>query len=196
VTFSNQLTIIRTVEGIPNRELGTWQARVVLTADIYRPVEWHDFFVMVGGAAAVLTGLVFVALSLNVNVLLRDLMHRARSIGTLTNFAAIFLVCAVALMGTQTHISLAVVWLVVALTAGYVYVRPWPATRRVSPPTMLASLRFMTGSALYVAEIVGSILLLSGATAGLYIAASAMTLLAVYSVTGAWLLVVGAQPDG
>ena len=50
---------------------------------------------MLGGAAAVLTGLVFVALSLNLSVLLRDVMHRARSIGTLTNFGGIFIVCAV-----------------------------------------------------------------------------------------------------
>jgi hypothetical protein len=37
----------------------------MFAGDIYRPEEWHDFFVMLGGAAAVLTGLVFVALSLN-----------------------------------------------------------------------------------------------------------------------------------
>ncbi len=44
-------------------------------------------------------------------------------------------------------------------------------------------------------EIAGSVLILSGVTAGLYLAASSMTLLAVYSVTGAWLLVVGARID-
>jgi hypothetical protein len=29
--------------------------------DIYRPELWHDFFLMVGGGAAALTGLVFVS---------------------------------------------------------------------------------------------------------------------------------------
>src|SRR3954465_13289731 len=105
----------------------------MLAADIYRPEEWHDFFVMVGGAAAVLTGLVFVALSLNLDVLLRDVMHRSRSIGTLTNFSGIFAISAVALMGDQTHVSLGVAWLLVSIVAGFVYVRPWPTTRRVSP---------------------------------------------------------------
>ena len=33
----------------------------MLASAVYKPGEWHDFFVMVGGAAAVLTGLVFVA---------------------------------------------------------------------------------------------------------------------------------------
>ncbi len=168
----------------------------MFAADIYRPAEWHDFFVMLGGAAAVLTGLVFVALSLNVGVLLHDAMHRARSIGTLTNFGAIFVVSAVSLMGDQTHVSLGVVWLLVSISAGFVYVRPWPTTRRMSPPSTVASTaRFVMGSALYLGVAVGSILLLSGATAGLYVAASSLTLLAVYSVTGAWLLVVGARDE-
>ena len=80
----------------------------MFAADIYRPAEWHDFFVMVGGAAAVLTGLVFVALSLNLHLLLTDPMHRARSIGTLTNFGGVFLIAAIALMGEQTHVSIAI----------------------------------------------------------------------------------------
>ena len=47
----------------------------------------------------------------------------------------------------------------------------------------------------YMAQIVGSIVLVLGATAGLYIAAAAMVLLAAYSVSGAWLLLVGVQQD-
>jgi len=38
-------------------------------------------------------------------------------------------------------------------------------------------------------------MLISGAIAGLYVAAVSMTLLAVYSVSGAWLLPVGARTD-
>jgi modulator of FtsH protease len=167
----------------------------MLAADIYRPAEWHDFFVMVGGAVAVLTGLVFVALSLNLGVLLRDALHRARSIGTLTNFGAIFVMSAVALMGDQSHVSIGIVWLLVSIGGGFVYDRPWPTTRRVSPST-LTTVRFITGSVLYLGLVVGSVLLLSGAIAGLYVAASSMILLAVYSVTGAWLLVVGAREVG
>jgi hypothetical protein len=38
----------------------------MMVVDMYRPDQWHDFFVMVGGdGSAALTGLVFVALSLN-----------------------------------------------------------------------------------------------------------------------------------
>jgi hypothetical protein len=45
---------------------------IVVALDVYRPGEWHNFFIMVGGGAAVLTGLVFVALSLNVMVIAQD----------------------------------------------------------------------------------------------------------------------------
>jgi hypothetical protein len=167
---------------------------MMFAADIYRPEEWHDFFVMVGGAAAVLTGLVFVALSLNLDAILRDAMHRARSIGTLTNFGAVFVICALALMGDQTHATIGIEWLLVSIGAGFVYVRPWPTSHRADPSTS-AFVRFMTGSALYLGQLVGSVMLLSGAIAGLYVAAASMTLLAAYSVTGAWLLVVGARKD-
>ena len=51
-------------------------------ADAYRPDQWHDFFLMVGGAPAALTGLVFVTLSLNLEVVVWDAMHRYRAIGT------------------------------------------------------------------------------------------------------------------
>jgi hypothetical protein len=165
----------------------------MLAADVYRPAEWHDFFVMLGGAAAVLTGLVFVALSLNLDALLPDVTHRARSIGTLTNFGGIFVISAVALMGDQTHVSIGIAWLLVSIAAGFVYVRPWPTTRRVGPPSTVTTARFVAGTALYLGEVVGAVLIISGVTAGLYIAASSMTLLTVFSVTGAWLLVLGAR---
>jgi len=167
----------------------------MLAADIYRPDEWHDFFLMVGGAAAVLTGLVFVALSLDLGGILGDAMHRARSIGTLTNFAAIFVICALALIGDQNHVTIGVGWLLVSLGAALVYVYPWPTARRASPST-LTFLRFMTGSTLYAGELVGSLMLIGGVPAGLYVAAVSMTLLAAYSVSGAWLLLVGARTEG
>jgi hypothetical protein len=169
---------------------------MVLAADVYRPEEWHDFFIMVGGASAALTGLVFVALSLNVDVVMRDATHRHRSIGTLANFAGIFVVCALALMGGQTHVAIGAEWLVVSSIAGAVYVNGYVRARVAGGSvTTLSLLRTMSGTATYVAQMVGSVVLLLGATAGLYIAAVAMVLLAAYSVSGAWLLLVGAHTD-
>jgi hypothetical protein len=120
-----------------------------LAADAYRPDQWHDFFITLGGAAAVLMGLVFVALSLN-EVVVRDATHRYRAIGTLTNFAGIFVLCVLALMGDQNHVAVGTEWLLVSSAACAVYV---------------------------------------------YIAGVAMVTIGVYSVSGAWLLLVGAYGD-
>ena len=168
----------------------------MLASDAYRPDEWHDFFITVGGAAAVLTGLVFVALSLNLAVVIRDATHRYRAIGTLTNFAGIFVLCAVALMGGQNHVAIGTEWLVASSGACAVYVYGYLRARSAGgSPTTLSLLRTISGTTFYVALIAGSVVLLVGATAGLYIAALAMVTIGVYSVSGAWLLLVGAYAN-
>jgi hypothetical protein len=53
---------------------------VITAAEIYNPVEWHDYFLMVGTGAAALSGLVFVAMSLNLRIITGDLTHRYRAV--------------------------------------------------------------------------------------------------------------------
>jgi len=165
-------------------------------ADVYRPEEWRDFFLMVGGAAAVLTGLVFVALSLNLDVVMRDATHRYRAIGTLTNFAGIFVLCALVLMGGQTYVAVGWEWLVTAVLAGAAYLFGYFGARTQGGSiTTLSLLRSVVGTGLYLAQIAGSILLLFRVSAGLYVAAVAMVVLAAFSISGAWLLLVGVYRD-
>jgi hypothetical protein len=168
----------------------------MLAADAYRADQWHDFFITVGGAAAAVTGLVFVALSLNLEVVTRDATHRYRAIGTLMNFAGIFVLCSLALMGGQNHVAIGAEWLIVASSACGVFVHGFLRARSGGgSETTLSLLRTMGGTTLYLAQIAGSVVLLFGATAGLYIAAVAMVILGAYSVSGAWLLLVSAHKD-
>jgi hypothetical protein len=168
----------------------------MLSAEAYHPNQWHDFFLMVGGAAAALAGLVFVALSLNLQAVARDATHRYRAIGTLTNFVGIFLVCALALMGGQSHVAVGTEWLLAATGAGAVYVYGYLKARTAGGSQgTLSLLRTMSGTGLYLAQIVGASLLVLDVLAGLYIAAVAMVVLAAYSVSGAWLLLVGVHRD-
>ena len=44
--------------------------------DIYKPEQWSDFFILVGTGAVTLTGLVFVAMALNLKVIAVDATHR------------------------------------------------------------------------------------------------------------------------
>ena len=74
-------------------------AFVALTSEVFRPDEWRDFFLEVGGAGAVLTGLVFVAMSINLDAVTHDATHRNRAIGTLTGMIGTFVICSLALMG-------------------------------------------------------------------------------------------------
>src|SRR5512132_1388314 len=160
--------------------------------DAYRPDQWHDFFVMVGGSAAVLTGLVFVALSLAVNVVTQDATHRYRAIDTLTAMTGVFVICALALMGGQDHRAVGVEWLVVAAISIAVYVRGYVnAVRLGGRKALLRGRRMVAAAVLYLAQLVGAALLVAGHIAGLYVAAVAMVVALTLMVSSAWLLVVG-----
>jgi hypothetical protein len=162
---------------------------MVFAADIYKPELWDSFFLLVGTGAVTLTGLVFVALSLNLKTIALDATHRFRAIGTLTGLAAVFLRSTLVLMGGQNHRAIGAELLSVAFVAGYVYVYGYiQAFRSASGASLL---RTVTGTALYVAEIIGAALLISGQIAGLYIAAIALVLNTCYMISGAWLLVMG-----
>ena len=167
-----------------------------MAADIYRPELWHDFFVMIGGGAAALTGLVFVAMSLNLRVIVEDETHRHRAIGTITGFAAAFLISAFALMPNESHVILGLEWLAVAITSGIVYVTGYVhAARRGGSAVALGGTRLATGTVLHVAHVIGAALLALGYTAGLYLASVMMVLLLAYMISGAWLLLVGVEKD-
>jgi len=167
--------------------------------NIYRPNEWHDYFIMVGGAAAVLTGLVFVAMSLNVNVVAEDATHRYRAIGTLTGMTASFVICALALMGGQDHRAVGAEWFVVAALAAFVYVYGYvQAVRLAGTERWLRPGRVVGACVVYLAELTGAAVLFAGHVAGLYVASVALIILLAYMISGAWLLVIGVstrRPD-
>ena len=75
----------------------------MVAADLYRPEQWTNFFLLVGTGAVTLTGLVFVAMSLNLKAIAGDATHRNRAINTLTGLALVFMRCALVLMGGQNH---------------------------------------------------------------------------------------------
>jgi len=160
--------------------------------DVYRPDEWHDFFVMVGGAAAVLTGLVFVAMSLNVGAVAHDATHRYRAIGTLTGMTAAFVISALALLGDQDHIALGIEWAAVATFAVLVYMFGYAQSVRLGGSAAARRVsRVVINGAFYLAQFVGAIVLAAGSVSGLYVAAVAMVGQVAFMITGAWLLIVG-----
>ncbi len=94
----------------------------MMLAVIYKPELWRDFFVMVGGGAAALTGLVFVAMSLNLEAVTQDATHRNRAIAVLTGFSLAFILCGVALMGEQNNLTLGIEWLMLSAIGACVHI--------------------------------------------------------------------------
>ena len=48
------------------------------------PSQWDNFFVMVGSGAAALAGLIFVAMSINHQIIIQNATHKNRAINMLT----------------------------------------------------------------------------------------------------------------
>ena len=147
-----------------------------------------------GGASAALTGLVFVAMSLNLNVITQDATHRHRAVGTLAGFTAIFVICFLGLMGGQDHRAVGLEWLIVSAVAGVVYVYGYIQAIRFGESSVgLRARRLFVGTTLHVFQIVGAALLLSGYIAGLYLAAISMVAILAFMISGASLLIMGAS---
>jgi hypothetical protein len=160
--------------------------------DIYKPELWNNFFIMVGGGVAALTGLVFVslsiALSLNLDEMTKDATHKYRSVNTLAGLTSIFVTCGLVLMPGQNHIAVGVELAVLASAGAAIFLYGFnQAFRYGSQPSKV---RLVIGAALYLVEVIGALVLISGSIAGLYVAAVALVSNVAFMISAAWLLVV------
>ncbi len=168
----------------------------MIATDIYKPAEWHDFFLVTGGGAAALAGLVFVAMSINLDVVAHNATHRYRAINMLSGFIAAFMICALALMGGQGHQAVGTEWLVVATAAAVIYVHNYvQAAKHGGSKAALRPDRLAGGVTCYVAEIVGAVVLILGYVPGLYVAAVGLIISLALLISGAWLLLVAVHED-
>jgi hypothetical protein len=163
-------------------------------SDAYDPAQWTDFFVLVGTGSATLAGLVFVAMTINLKGVARDATHRYRAINMLSGFTAAFVVSALALMGHQTHRTLGFEWLIVAVLAAAVNTNGYvQAFRQHGSLYALSPLRMVGGSACYLGQIVGALMFVLGARAGIYVAAIALIVNFFFLISGSWLLILGTE---
>src|ERR1700691_354284 len=123
----------------------------MIAADIFRPDQWTNFFLLVGTGAVTLTGLVFVAMSLNLKVIAIDATHRYRAINTLTGLALVFMRCALVLMGAQNHRSLGAELFVVSGISAAVFVKGYTKAMRMSDGLRLS--RIVGGSLVHLVEL-------------------------------------------
>jgi hypothetical protein len=131
-------------------------------------------------------------MSINLSIITQDATHKNRAIATLTGFTAVFMICALALIGNQNYQWVGVEWLVVSLVPTITYIRVYIRARKTGRSSVGLSIgRFIVGTTCYVAQIVGSVLIIAGYVAGLYVASVAMVLSFAFFISGAWLLIIG-----
>jgi hypothetical protein len=154
----------------------------------YDPAAWHDLYVFVGGAAAVLTGLIFVAVSLHLRPVVADRWLRGRAESSLLALMTVVLISgAVLVPGQETWALGAEIALVVLLNhlhgiRGLVHL---PASRR---PASVAEL--LVGIAGSLLGLLAGISLIVHWGGGLWLLLPGGALALVSSVWNAWRLMV------
>ncbi|WP_259069913.1 hypothetical protein HDF24_25250 [Mucilaginibacter sp. X4EP1] len=158
--------------------------------------QWINFFVMVGGGAAALAGLIFVAMSINHEIIIQNTTHKNRAINMLTGFSAIFMASSLALIGNQYPEALGFEWLVLWLIATIIFIRGYVIAIKAGMSSIgLKMPRLAGGTLCYLAEVVSAIFLILGFSSGLYIAAIGIIVLFAFLISGAWLLMIGIYYD-
>ena len=172
----------------------------------YGTAEWRDFFVMAGGAAAALAGLLFVAISINISQILRFAALPVRASETLTALLAMLLVSVFGLVPNQPPellavelISISALQLVVIVRGGLRLResgRALPSSSSQSPGNEESTPRnhHVTGMLLTVAVAVpwavAGVTLLVGVGGGLYWVVPAFVIGFATAVANGWVLLV------
>ena len=155
----------------------------------YNASQWHDYFFMVGGGAAALTGLVFVAMTLHLAEITSNPVHRHRARTILLGLTAVFIRCALVLMGGQNAQAVGVELAGVLLVVEYLLISSIRQAASSADNGVL--LRTVGSFACLVLEQAGAVVLFFGGAWGLYVVGLGMMSSFIFMVTGAWLLLVG-----
>ena len=149
-----------------------------------------------GGGAAALAGLIFVAMSIKHDIIIQNTTHKNRAINMLTGFTAIFMASSFALIGNQSLGVLGLEWLLLWLISTIIFIRGYVIAIRAGMSTIGLNMpRLAGGTICYLAEVVSAIFLILGYSSGLYIAAVAIIILFAFLISGAWLLMIGIYED-
>jgi hypothetical protein len=159
--------------------------------DPYNPETWHDFFLAVAGAAAALTGLLFVSLSLHVRYIAASTNHRNLARGSLIGLVQVVVLSLVVLVRQPpawTGFELALVNLFYILSFGTFQVLVFRRLNWKVPTISL--LRSSFAYLLSIAGLVGGINIYTHTGAGLYAVAFQVIAIIVWNLRNAWSLLM------
>jgi modulator of FtsH protease len=157
----------------------------------YDTSEWTDFFVAGAGASAALAGLVFVAVSINVDRILRFQGLPDRALATVMLLVSVVIVSLIALLPGQSRTALAGellgVGLVFTVTILGLMARSMASRDRQGVHTFGHWLLVGLGT---VPVVLGAVSLFAEAGGGLYWVAAGIMLAMSGAVANAWVLLV------
>jgi len=158
----------------------------------YDPSEWHDLFVAAAGASAALLGLLFVAVSINLERILKFEGLPGRALEALMQLTCVLLVSLAGLVPGQSHVALGLeLLLIVAIIAVIVVRQPVVVTDETGrEPLSWKVSRWSIRLAGLVAIAVAGATLLAESGGGLYWVAAGIALATIAAIAGAWVLLV------
>ena len=157
--------------------------------------SWHDFYIMVGTAAATLVGLLFVSLSLNSHLITGDENTEARLMAaqTFSNFLSVLMFAVLFLIPDPGRWGLGVPLAFIG-SAGLYGTARRSVTARHPHPGPSGSLRFarhgLASALCYLALIVVAVTVMFGHTDGLYWLIPVMLVLIAEASRNAWKLLL------
>lgn len=159
--------------------------------------EWHDFFLAQAGAAGVLTGLVFVGVSINLQKILSDPSSGlpGRAAEALVLLVAVLTACVLLLVPGQGVILMGAEVLAIGLGT-WVWVVAIQSMRLRSWQTMRPdlrgtfALRVALGQIATLPLVVSGVLVLAGGLGGLYWLVVGMVFSIIVALFDAWVLLV------
>jgi hypothetical protein len=159
--------------------------------------EWHDFFLAAAGAAAVLAGLVFVGLSINLEMIMSNPTYGlpGRALEALVLLMAVLVVSCLLLVPAQGMVLAGVEVLVVgaadwaAIVA--IHLRQLKNWRSLEPALRWNYVgRVVLGQVATLPFVAAGVAVLSWGVGGLYLLVAAVVLSFLLALAEAWVLLV------
>jgi modulator of FtsH protease len=156
-----------------------------------QPDQWHDLFIAVAGAAAALTGLLFVAVSISLKEILEMPGLPGRAVETLSIMTGVLVMSILVLVPGQSRQALGIELLVLgAVGGGFFVFKRLRVPRKKEDPAAWYVVPLIIMVAATVPMIGAGISLLASGGGGLYWLVAETVLAFIGSILNAWILLV------